>query len=655
VQWVDPSTLEVMQTLALQGSSAPLLLLCVARPEFRPPWPLRAHHSQITLGRLSRGETDQLVRAVSASDGLSGSEIEGVIDRADGVPLFAEELTRFMLEGAGRGAPREIPATLFDSLAARLDRLGSAREVAQLGAVLGREFSYELISAVSSAPEHQLQADLEKLVDGDVILARGLPPYANYMFKHALLQDAAYGALLKSRRRELHASVARTITAEFTSLAHTQPEILARHWTEAGEAGPAVAAWGVAGESALARRAFKEAEGAFRSAVVILLGEKASPERDAQELALVSQLARVLVLTRGYAAPETVEAAGRAKALAEKFGSVSQLIREEGRIWQATVTAGDYAGAAALADHIMDLARGDGESPQRLIFAHNAQLQTRFYTGDLAGVEEHFALMSPLIDQAGARQAPGNNVISIGVASLSAWTLGHSDMAHERAARAAAMAQRSQHPYDLAMSLHFQGLLHVCERDAEGAASAAERLLALAEANGLDYAGDLARATLGWARARLGATKIGLELLIRVRAESTGARVGLTFGLTMAAEVQALAGQYQRTLEVFEEALTANPQERVFRPFTLAARAEFLTAQGDAAAAEANFRDAVATARTMGAKAWEWRATAGLARLLAARGAAAAGRELVEPLLAEGAGHGREIAELARELGLRPA
>jgi len=649
LQWVDPSTMELIQTLVEQGARAPLFLLLTARPDFRTPWPARGHHAQVTLSRLADRDTRALIQGLLERVKLKSALLESIIERADGVPLFAEELARLMTEAHTEVDVHAIPVSLRDSLTARLDRLGRAKETAQLAAVIGREFSYELMAAVSSLPERQLQEDLSTLTDGDVIFARGLPPYANYLFKHALMQDAAYDALLKSRRRDLHAKIAQTIATRFAAFGTAHPEVLARHWTAAGEAAPAVAAWKAAGESALERRAFKEAEGAFRSAVDILLGEKASPERDAEELALVSQLARVLAMTRGYAAPETVEAAGRAKALAEKSGSVAQLIREEGRIWQATVTTGDYAGAAALADHVMDLARSDGESPQRLIFAHNAQLQTRFYTGDLAGVEEHFALMSPLIEQAGARQAPGNNIISIGVASLSAWSLGHSDQAQERAARAAAMAERSQHPYDLAMTLHFQGLLHVCERDPERAGAAAERLLAVAEENGLSYARELARGTLGWARSRLGGAASGLQLMWLAKSEATGAQVGLTFGLTMAAEVRALAGEYESALEALEEALTVNPQERVFRPFTFVTRAELLLAHGEGAAAEADYREAIAVAEAMGAKAWEWRATAALARLLVDRGAAAAGRELVAPLLADA--QAGEITTLAAELG----
>ena len=243
LHWVDPSTLELMQTLVEQGATAPLMLLYTARPEFRAPWPMRAHHAQITLSRLNDRHTREMVAGVAARAALAKELIDAVVKRTDGVPLFAEELTRLILERDGRSAAREIPATLHDSLAARLDRLGPAKEVAQIAAVIGREFSYELLQAVSPMSEAELQSALEKVADAELIYARGIPPEATYQFKHALIQDAAYEALLKSRRRELHRRVAQTITQKFATIAEAQPEVLARHWTDAGEAEPAIAAW----------------------------------------------------------------------------------------------------------------------------------------------------------------------------------------------------------------------------------------------------------------------------------------------------------------------------------------------------------------------------------------------------------------------------
>ncbi len=372
--------------------------------------------------------------------------VKRIVERTDGVPLFAEELARLMSEGDGQGDGREIPVTLLDSLAARLDRLGRAKETAQLGAVIGREFTYALISALSAEPEADLEADLASLAEADLIVARGLPPDATYQFKHALIQDVAYDALLKSKRRDLHAKVAHAIVEQFGALALAQPEVLARHWTEAGEAAPAVAAWRSAGDDAYERRAYKEAEEAYRQALAMVGRKPKGPERDAEELALASALNRVLQLTKGYAAPQTLEAAARAKALAEKLGAVSELIREEGRIWQALITAADYAGASALAGHILDLIHVDGDRPSRLMFAHLAQVQTSFYTGDLSAVEEHFAVISPMLDSLDITQAPGNNQISLGVASLAAWISGRARTARARIDRARAFAEQSKNP-----------------------------------------------------------------------------------------------------------------------------------------------------------------------------------------------------------------
>src|SRR5215472_16638167 len=215
LHWVDPSTLELMEALVEQAATAPLLLLYTTRPEFRAPWPMRAHHVQITLNRLSERHTREVIAGVAARTTLAKEVIDAVVKRTDGVPLFVEELTRLMLEGDGGRLARKIPVTLEDSLMARLDRLGPAKEVAQVGAVLGREFSYELLRAVSSMPEAELQAGLAKLTDAELIYARGIAPEAQYQFKHALIQDAAYEALLKSRRKELHRLVAETLIQRF--------------------------------------------------------------------------------------------------------------------------------------------------------------------------------------------------------------------------------------------------------------------------------------------------------------------------------------------------------------------------------------------------------------------------------------------------------
>jgi predicted ATPase len=220
----------------------PLMLLYTARPEFRAPWPMRTHHAQITLNRLSARDVREMVALVAARNALASESVEAVVERTGGVPLFVEELTRAVLEsGQTKPSGREIPVTLHDSLMARLDRLGPAKEVIQIGAVIGSEFSYELLRAVHPMAELDLQAALAKFTEAELLYVSGIVPDATYQFKHALIRDAAYEALLKSRRRELHRQVAVAIDENFPALKELHPEVLARHWTEAGETEPASA------------------------------------------------------------------------------------------------------------------------------------------------------------------------------------------------------------------------------------------------------------------------------------------------------------------------------------------------------------------------------------------------------------------------------
>jgi predicted ATPase/class 3 adenylate cyclase len=287
LHWADASTLEVVQLLAEQGATAPLLLVCTARPEFHPQGPLRAHHTQITLNRLSARNVREMIGQVSARNALAGETVDAVIERTGGVPLFVEELTRAVLEsGSAKLAGREIPVTLHDSLMARLDRLGPAKEVIQIGAVIGNEFSYELLHAVHPVEAEALQSALRSATDAELVYVRGIAPEATYQFKHALIRDAAYEALLKSRRKELYGQVARAIDEQFPGLKEAHPEVVARHWAEGGETAQAIAEWTRAGKAAESHHAFKEAQQSYEQALALLSLLPDSPERDLHELDL---------------------------------------------------------------------------------------------------------------------------------------------------------------------------------------------------------------------------------------------------------------------------------------------------------------------------------------------------------------------------------
>src|ERR1700737_3532796 len=351
LHWADPSTLELLQLMVEQGATARLILLYTARPEFRAQWAPRVHHTQITLNRLSARNVRTMLGEVAAQKALSEETIATVLERTGGVPLFVEELTRAVLEsGDAKLTGRQIPVTLHDSLMARLDWLGAAKEVAQGGAVIGSEFSYELLRAVHPIVEEDLQRALRTVADAELIYVRGIAPDATYQFKHALIQDAAYEALLKSRRKDLHRLVAHTINEQFPALKEEPPEVLARHWTQAGETEPAIAEWSRAGEAARARNAFSEALESYQQAVALtdLLPE--SPGRDLRELELRQSAAQMLYVTRGYAAPETSDAIERAVTLAERSGNLTQLVTWAMRRWLAPFNSGDLPVATALAD-----------------------------------------------------------------------------------------------------------------------------------------------------------------------------------------------------------------------------------------------------------------------------------------------------------------
>ncbi|MGA7873993.1 MAG: AAA family ATPase [Candidatus Binatus sp.] len=620
LHWVDPSTLELMQTLAEQAATAPLLLLCTVRPGFQAPWPPRAHHAQITLRRLNDRQTREMVAGVAARIGLAKELIENVVRRTDGVPLFAEELTRLLMEGEGHSAAREIPATLHDSLTARLDRLGTAKEVAQVAAVIGREFSYELLAAVSPTPEYELQSALTKLADAELIFTRGIPPEATYQFKHALIQDAAYEALLKSRRKEMHRRVAETISQKFPGIAEAQPEVVARHWTEAGEAEPAIAAWKKAAGAAYGRRAFKEAEEDYQQALAMLATLPESAERDTRELEYASILSALFITTHGFTAPATVEMAGRARALAERSGNLPLLVMQEIFNWSTVLVSGDHPAATALADRVLTLSEREG-SEVNLGFAQVAQVHVRYYRGDLVGVREHFAQLTPYFEAIRRSGRPGTPNAE-GFASVTEWALGYADRARAHAAHAMEFVHDGQNLHDIAFAHYMAAWLYRFTRDPRHVEEAATQALAISEQLGFSYVSNLARQYLGWARAHLGSTADGVSLVRQGLSEmvASGSRAGISEFLSLLGEAQVLDGKLDEALGTFENALQANPEEIIFRPHILTCRGELRLKLGQTEPAEADFREAIALAQKMSAKAFELRAATSRARLLTKQG-----------------------------------
>ena len=362
IHWADPSTLELLTLLIDQVPAARLYLLLTFRPEFVPPWGTRSHISHLTLSRLGRGQVTQMIERVAGDRAIPSEMLQQIVAKTDGVPLFVEELTKAVLESVKFQESNEsetkrllqvIPVTLHDSLMARLDRLGTAKEIAQFGATLGREFSHELLQAISPLDEEALQKGIAQLVDAELIYQRGVPPHRQYIFKHALIQDAAYQSLLKSRRQQLHQQIAQVLEERFAEIKATQPELLAHHYTEAGLIEQAIPYWQPAGQRAVERSANVEAISHLTKALELLKTLPDTPQRTQQEMDLQTTLGPALMATKGWAAPEVEKAYTRARELCQQIGrnpsDSSRYCMGCGYfMWTGGVTDGTRTGGAAL-------------------------------------------------------------------------------------------------------------------------------------------------------------------------------------------------------------------------------------------------------------------------------------------------------------------
>ena len=615
LHWADPSTLELIQMMVEHGSISSLLLLCTGRPEFRAQWPLREHHTQITLNRLGTREVREMVARVAAPAELGEETIATVVTRSGGVPFFVEELTTGVLEsGCAQLTEPAVPATLHDSLMSRLDRLGAAKEIAQVAAVIGPEFSYELLRLVHPLEEADLQRVLTKLTEAGVVYSRGIPPDATYTFRHVLFRDAAYEALLKSRRRDLHREVAVTIDGKFPTLKEAHPELLARHWAEAGEADRAITEWQRAGKAAEVGNAFTEARESYQQAIALLDLLPESRERDLRELELAQSIVDPLIATAGLSAPETVRAIDHAAVLAEKSGSLKQLVDLMISRGAAYTAAGNFQAGVAPADRALELALREG-SPVSLGRAHALQMRTRFFVGDFAGVEEHFLAGLKFFGGPDLIPLPLGTIQAFGFASWSAWMLGRADVARDREAHM--MAVGVTDAYATAWRAFYAAVLRAWLREYDRAEAWAAQALELAEQHQLAWCAAVARAALGDARWRLVRVAEGIALLRRGIAEmlEVEARVGAGFYTACLAEGLEREGAMLDALETVEQALQLNSEQACYRPEILKVRGELRFKQGQTEPAEADFREAIVLAHRMGAKAWELRATMSLARL----------------------------------------
>ena len=406
LHWVDPSTLEWLSLVVEQSPTARLYGLFTCRPEFASPWPTRAHLTPLTLSRLPRPQAARLVHGVTGGKPLPAEILAQIVAKTDGVPLFVEELTKTVLESgllrevegayelAGPLPPLAIPTTLQDSLMARLDRLATVKAVAQLGATIGRQFGYELLQAVSPLDDAALQQHLRQLVEAELLYQRGVPPQATYLFKHALIQDAAYQSLLKSTRQQYHQRIAQVLAERFPETAETQPELLAHHYTEAGLAEQAIPYWQQAGQRASLRSANLEAINHLTKGLDVLTTLPDSPERLQHELDLQITLGQALTVTKGFAAPEVGHTYARARELCQQVEETPQLFPVLRGLWNFYLLRGELRTARELAEQLLSLAQRTHD-PALLQQAHSALAGALVHLGEFSATQGTCSKVSP--------------------------------------------------------------------------------------------------------------------------------------------------------------------------------------------------------------------------------------------------------------------
>jgi predicted ATPase len=650
--WIDPTSRELLDLTVERVRGLPMLLIVTFRPEFQPPWTGQPQVTMLALNRLDRRDRTVLVEQLAGGKALPDEVIAQIVDRTDGVPLFVEELTRSVLEsgllreGADRyvlhGAlpPLAIPTSLHDSLMARLDRLASVRRVAQIGAAIGSEFSYALLRAVSRLPEEELQVSLARLVASELVFQRGTPPDAVYTFKHALVQDTAHGSLLRNARQQLHAQIAGALETHSPELMDSQPELFAQHYAEAGLVEKSVACWGKAGHRSAARSAMMEAAAQFQKGLDQLALLPDNPERQRQELEFRSALGAVLRAVKGNAAPETGHAYARALELWERLGSPSEFLQVPFGQSLHHMFRGELDLALRLDEDLLRLSSQRNDSAG-LVLAHFSSgrnlLSAGRFTSSRSHLEEALALYNPISHRSLVHQTglhPQNNAQSLLGSVL--FCLGFPDQALARSNAAIAEARRVAHPPSLAVSLALGARLLSLVGDNAALDELADELAAVATEQSFPHWRAEGAIYRGWVTVKNGDVAEGISFLRSgsIAFRATGAEVFMPHYITLLAGACGIAGQVEEAETLLDEALqiVERTGERWFAAELNRHKGQLLLRQGHTEAAEDLYRKALRIAAEQGAKLWELRAAASLARLRRDQGRRAEARDLLAPV-----------------------
>jgi predicted ATPase len=663
VHWIDPTSLEVLGRTVDRIKTLPALLIVTFRPEFNAPWVGQPHVTSLTLNRLGEREATAIIARLVGNKALPADVLAEIVERTDGIPLFVEEMTKAVLEAESEGAARRtvaavpspvlaVPASLHASLMARLDRLGPAKEVAQIGSAIGREFSHALLASVARKPEAELGSALDRLVQAGLLFRQGVPPQASYLFKHALVQDAAYGTLLREPRRALHARIAETLESQFSEIAESQPEIPAHHRTEAGLIEKAAGLWGKAGQRSLARSALVEAAAQLTLAlnqIATLPGTAAlRRERIKLQVALLTPLMHV----KGYAAAEPKAAAERARLLIEQAEALGE--PPEDPLLLFTVLNAFWAARAAnlvafngdacrdLAAQFLALAEKQ-RATVPLMVGHRLMGVSLLITGDIAEGRGHFDQAIALYDPAehrplATRFGQDTAVTVLARRSWALWPLGYPEAALRDADDALRNAREIGQAATLMFALFHSSIPYTLCGNRAAAAVQAQELVALAEEKGSLFWKAYGMVSQGCVLALTGRASDATEILISGMTAlwTTGTTLWRPFFLPHLARAHAELGQFEAAWRCIGEAMTAAETTKEkwgeAESHRTAGEIALMSPEPDAAKVQAHFERAIAIARAQKAKSWELRATTSLAQLWRDHGKRQQARDLLAPV-----------------------
>ncbi|MBR1281597.1 AAA family ATPase [Bradyrhizobium sp. AUGA SZCCT0177] len=665
--WSDNSTLELLESIISRIDHARVLLIVSCRPEFRPTWMTHANTTMHSITRLSLTEVNAMIRDILRGGSMPQAALDRIIQKADGVPLFIEELTSSMLsapfrtrgtfERAAQPALLRVPDTLSDALMERLDRVAPSRKLAQIAAVIGREFSYDLLSAASQIDDDEILSALSLLEQADIIYRAGISPVLRFAFKHALLCDAIYDSLLRSKRQQIHADIAAILEHDVSELAENQPQVLAYHYQEAGNHQRAIRCWFESGQGALAHSANVEAIASFRKALQLLGALPETPERIKQEIDIQLALGIPLIAVQGYASEEIREVFSRAHTLCVQLGNIPEYFQALFGLWGHCWMGGMNDDALRFADEFLSRARALSQ-PVPLMVAHRVMGSTLLTIGNFQLSADHFVESIKLSIGKGKQPLSNLYMVEPQAASLlllswDLWFLGYPDQSLARVSEALALGQDLGHPYTVAFAHYMTSVVHLLRGEAARAFESAEKSLEMSKEQRFSLYAILSRISRGRAVGDLGQLgEARAEIALGI---DEARRNGVGFMLPMMeswlADMHAKAGENKSALSIVERTLASigDVTGRSWEAELHRQRAQILLTLNPSKISEAEsyLTKSIEVARLQSAKSLELRAATTLAELWQNQGRPDEARVLLEPLC-RWFGEGAETADLKR-------